>query len=95
MRGLIGRSAQNFQEGNGLWIHPSQGIHTFGMVIPIDVLYLDSQGRILKAYHELAPFRVAALLLRARSILELPAGTLVRTGTEVGDVLEIQPVSTE
>ncbi len=95
MKGLIGRSEQNFPPGKGLWISPSQGVHTFGMAFPIDVLYLDSHGTVLRTYHQLAPFRIAALLPRARSILELPAGTLARTGTEVGDLLELQPVAKE
>ncbi len=93
MRGLLGRSASDFSPGKGLWITPSQGIHTIGMAFPIDVVYLDSAGRVLKVYHKLAPFRLAALMFRARSVLELPPETLVRTKTEVGDVLEIRLVS--
>ncbi len=94
MKGLIGRSAQAFTPGNGLWIVPSNGIHTFGMSFPIDVAYLDSREQVLKLYHRLAPFRIAAPMLRARSILELPAGILAQTHTKVGDVLEIHLVKT-
>jgi uncharacterized protein len=92
MKGLLGRSSDEFGTGKGLWISPSQGIHTIGMRFPIDAVYLDCEGRIIKAYHRLAPYRVAAVLLRARSVLELPAGTLERTGTEIGDFLEIREV---
>jgi uncharacterized membrane protein (UPF0127 family) len=88
MKGLIGRAAREFDPGNALWIVPSDGIHTFGMRFPIDAVYLDSRGRILKLYHRLRPFRIAALMPSAKSVLELPAGTLIRTHTEVGDVLE-------
>ena len=91
MKGLIGRSSQAFSPGMGLWIVPSKGIHTFGMSFPIDAAYLDSSNRVLKLYHRLAPFRFAALMLRAQSILELPAGTLDQTRTEIGDVLEFRP----
>jgi hypothetical protein len=63
------------------------------MSFPIDVAYLDSCGRIVKLYHQLAPFRVAGLNLKTRSVLELPAGTLAHTRAEVGDTLEIQPVT--
>ncbi len=90
MKGLLGRSAQGFSAGKGLWLHPAQGIHTIGMAFPIDAAYLDSQGRVLKIYHRLSPFRLAAMLPRARSILELPAGTLAATHTEVGDILELR-----
>ena len=95
MKGLIGRSADAFSRGTGLWIVPSNGIHTIGMRYPIDVAYLDSKERVLKIYHRLAPFRLAALLLKARSVLELPAGTLEQTQTEVGDVLEMCSVRIE
>ncbi len=93
MKGLLGRSLQDFQPGRGLLISPSQGIHTIGMKFPIDVAYLDPKGRILKLYHQLVPCRVAAVMPRAHSILELPPGTLQRTRTAVGDVLEIRPVT--
>ena len=88
MRGLIGRRAREFPPGKGLWIVPSNWIHTFGMRFPIDAAYLDSKGRIVKLYHGLQPFRIAALNLKARSVLELPAGTLLAAHTEVGDLLE-------
>jgi len=88
MKGLIGRSSEAFPPRMALWIEPSMGIHTFGMRFPIDVAYLNSRSQVLRVYHRLAPFRVAALMIRAKSILELPAGTLEKTHTDVGDVLE-------
>ncbi len=91
MRGLIGLPAEKFSAGKGLWIIPSQGIHTIGMSFPIDAAYLDRKGRVIKLYHRLPPFRVAALMFKARSVLELPAGTLAHSQTEVGDILEITP----
>jgi len=93
MKGLLGRKA--LAAGKGLWIRPAHGIHTIGMSFPIDVAYLDRENRILRLYHRLAPLRIAAFSLRARTVLELPAGTLSRTGTAVGDELEIQPVNSE
>ena len=45
MKGLIGRSAEEFVAGKALWIVPSEGIHTFGMRFPIDAAYLDSKGK--------------------------------------------------
>lgn len=91
-RGLIGRSLEEFSKGNALWIIPCDGIHTFGMTFPIDVAYLDAQGRILRVYHRLAPFRIAALSLKTESVLELPPGMLAQTNTEVGDILKFSPL---
>jgi uncharacterized membrane protein (UPF0127 family) len=88
LKGLLGRSREEFSAGKGLWITPSQGVHTVGMSFEIDVVYLDSKRRILNIYHDLPPNRLAAFAFRAKSVLELPAGTLRRTGTRAGDVLE-------
>jgi|WetSurMetagenome_2_1015567.scaffolds.fasta_scaffold631504_1 uncharacterized protein len=88
LKGLIGRSAEDFPHGRGLWIFPSEGIHTIGMSFPIDVAYLDGSNRVVHTYHGLQPFRIARVKLRAKSILELPAGTLGESKTEVGDLLQ-------
>ncbi|HET9531675.1 MAG TPA: DUF192 domain-containing protein [Blastocatellia bacterium] len=94
MKGLLGRKASEFDSGKGLWIVPSQGVHTIGMSFPIDVIYLDSERRVIRVYHRLAPFRIAAVKIKARSVIELPAGTLAETRTEPGDVLEITELAT-
>jgi uncharacterized protein len=88
-KGLLGRSAAEFTNGKGLWIAPCRGIHTIGMSFPIDVAYLDSAGRVLRLYQSLAPFRLAAMSFRTRSVLEFPEGTLLRSGTRTGDQLLI------
>jgi len=92
MKGLLGHRPEDFQTGKGLWITPSQGIHTIGMKFPIDVVYLDSKQRVIHVCHSLSPFRFAAVKLRCRSVVELPAGTLAQTQTSIGDVLEISAV---
>jgi uncharacterized protein len=91
LKGLLGRSAQDFARGQGLWIVPCQGIHTIGMSFPIDVAYLDATGRVIRLYFSLRPFRLAAVKFRARTILELPPGTLSNSGTTIGDVIELRP----
>jgi uncharacterized protein len=93
MKGLIGRTSVTFPSGSGFWINPSEGVHTIGMRIPIDAAYLDAEGRILRLYHGLRPFRIAAVSLKTRSVLELPSGTLARTATKVGDLLEFHELT--
>ncbi len=88
MRGLIGRSPEEFRPGRGLLISPSEGIHTIGMSFPIDVVYLDSDHRVIQVYHRLRPFRFGSVRFKAKSVLELPAGTLKESRTEVGDLLQ-------
>lgn len=88
VKGLIGCASRDFIGGMALWIKPSEGIHTFGMAFPIDVAYLNAKRCVIRIYHRLPPNRIAALSLKTWSIIELPAGTLEQTGTQVGDQLE-------
>lgn len=89
IKGLIGRSSADFKPGMGLWIVPSEGVHTIGMSFPIDVVYLDGKQRVIHLCHRLPPMRIAAVKWKAQSVLELPAGTLAESGTEVGDLLHV------
>ena len=75
--------------GEGLWIAPCEGVHTFGMKFPIDVLFLNKKKKILKTRPDMVKGRIAFSLL-AHSVLELPAGTLAQTGTVAGDQLEFE-----
>ena len=77
--------------GEGLWIYPTQAIHTFGMRFPIDVVFIDRKMRVRRVYHRLAPFRLTSVVWSAKSVLELPAGSLAGTNTAVGDELQISP----
>jgi hypothetical protein len=83
---------KSLEPGNGLWIYPTQAIHTFGMRFPIDVAFLDRRLRVKRIYHALAPFRLTSLVWGAKSVLELPSGSLASTGTAVGDELQISPL---
>jgi uncharacterized membrane protein (UPF0127 family) len=75
--------------GEGLWIVPSEGVHTFGMKFAIDVLFLDKKRRIKKMRPNMVRGRIAFSLL-SHSTLELPAGTIAETGTQAGDQLEME-----
>ena len=74
------------QPGEGLWITPCESVHTFFMKFPIDLVYLDRQKKVRKVRNAVPPWRLSACL-SAHSILELPAGTVVETGTQPGDEL--------
>ena len=85
-RGLLGR--QSLSDGEGLVIAPSQGIHTFGMRFPIDVIGVARDGRVVKIRGAVPPRRLV-FALRAAAMVELPAGTADRTGLAVGDTLAV------
>ena len=77
------------ERGDGLWIVPCEAVHTFGMKFEIDVLFLNKKKQVLKIRHSM-PRRRMSLLLWAHSVLELPAGTALQTGTVRGDQLEFE-----
>jgi uncharacterized protein len=90
-RGLMGRAASAFRNGDGLWIVPSRGVHTFAMNFPIDVIYLDTANLVVHVEENLKPWRLGRVDLRAHSVLELPVSTVRSTGTTIGDEIEIMP----
>jgi uncharacterized protein len=86
-KGLLGRKA--LAPGEGLWIKPCLGIHTFFMRFPIDVAFLDKQCRVIEVVHHLAPQRLTKFVPAAAGVIELPAGTLSASGTVVGNHIVI------
>ena len=80
------------EPGDGLWIVPCESVHSFGMKFTIDVIYLNRKHKVKKVRPQMAPRRISACLT-AHSVLELPAGTIVRTGTQAGDQLQITNLS--
>jgi len=88
-RGLMATNTASFPKGRGLWIHPSHGIHTFAMRFPIDAVYLDRDRIIVHIEEDLKPWRMAAIRIRATSVLELPIGTVRESATQLGDQVDI------
>jgi uncharacterized protein len=89
-RGLMCTRTSDFQAGQGLWIAPSHGVHTFAMRFPIDVVYLSRDQTVVHLEQNLKPWRMAPVRLSAASVLELPVDTLSSTGTVIGDSIEIE-----
>lgn len=88
-RGLMAAHPSSFPLGRGLWIHPSRGIHTFAMRFPIDAVYLDRDRLVIHLEEGLKPWRLAAVRVRAESVIELPTGTIQASSTALGDQVDI------
>jgi len=86
--GLIGKRKLN--PDCGLWLYPANAIHTIGMLIKIDVVLIDKNFKVVGLRELLRPFRIVGPNFRAESVIELPAHTIFKSGTEVGDQLEIE-----
>jgi uncharacterized membrane protein (UPF0127 family) len=87
LRGLLGKIRMRSDEA--LWVVPSHGIHTIGLLFPIDVLYLDTRLRVISAVESLGPLRIAPVRWQSASVLELPPRSIYESGTQVGDQLMI------
>lgn len=86
-KGLLGRD--DLPESEGLWIKPCNNIHTFFMKFRIDCLFLDENLVIQKIASNMKPFRVAGPVWKARSVIELKAGTASKSNLAVGDQLYV------
>ena len=84
--GLLSTNALG--SGEGLLLSPCKSIHTFFMRFPIDVLFLDPQGIVL-AQKTYKPWRLSGWYRKADGVLELSAGTIERTKTQLGDRLDL------
>src|SRR5436190_23684555 len=83
--GLLGRRALNADDG--VWIVPCNSVHTFGMLFRFDLLLIDKNYRVVGLRERLCPFWMTWPNFRAKTVLELAAGTIARSGTEIGDQL--------
>jgi len=88
--GLLGR--RNLESGGGLWLVPTNSIHTVGMRFPIDVLMLSRHAIVVGLRKSVRPFSIVWPNFRANSILELPPETISKTQTEAGDRIEIAEI---
>jgi len=59
------------------------------MLFSFDVVMVDRNFRVVSVKEMVKPFRVILPKRRAESVLELPAHTIFRTRTEIGDQLLI------
>src|SRR3982750_3085969 len=85
--GLLSR--EGLDPGEGLWIVPSRGVHTCWMRFPIDVIPLDDRGVVIDPVGGINPRRIRLPRRGTAGVLELRAGALDASGTEVGHRSEL------
>src|SRR3954453_1071942 len=98
--GLMGRAT--IDPDAGLWLSGTNGIHMMFMRFAIDAVFLgkpDPAGDavvVLSVHSGLrAWIGIVPYVRGANSVLELPVGTIERTGTVVGDLVALEPVGPE
>jgi protein-S-isoprenylcysteine O-methyltransferase Ste14/uncharacterized membrane protein (UPF0127 family) len=88
LTGLLGTFPPDSRRA--LYILPCTGVHTFGMDYPLDVIFLDGDGRVVKVIRNLPPNRVTGIVPSAGSALEFPAGVLGEGEVRIGDRLRVE-----
>jgi uncharacterized membrane protein (UPF0127 family) len=83
-RGLLGRDRVD-----GVLVLPSRWVHTVGMRMPIDVAHCGADGLVLRVT-TMAPGRVGRPCLRARQVVEAPAGAMAAWDVRPGRRLELR-----
>jgi len=91
-RGMIGRDFSGF---DAMVFNRCNSIHTMLMSIKIDVIFIDRDNRICGLRKNLPPWRPFIRCGKAVSVIELPEGKIDETGTENGDILDLNAELTE
>jgi uncharacterized membrane protein (UPF0127 family) len=81
---------KSLEYGGGLWIKPCNSIHSIGMKFKFDAIFLDKKLQVVHLVREMKPWRISKMVFAAHSVLELPAGLISQTATEVGDQFDMR-----
>jgi PilZ domain len=73
--------------GAGLWLNPFRGISATSVRVPLDLIYLDQDCRVLETVESFPISRVSGSCRSAVSVLVLVADTIRSTETRRGDRL--------
>src|SRR5580693_3369160 len=85
LKGLLGKV--RLKPDDGIWLTPSRGIHTIGMLFAIDVIYLDAANRVIHLVENMGPFRISPIRIQCASILELVSRAIYSTNRQICEVL--------
>lgn len=91
-RSLLDRSLGLLRKSNprAIILKTRWGVHTFGMREPIDVLILDDNNHIKDLTEDMRPWKMFFWNPQHCTVIELPAGTVKRTKTQIGDSVEFR-----
>jgi len=87
LRGLLGK--RSLKPDSGVWIVPANAIHTIGMLFSFDLVLIDKNFKVVGLRELVRPFRITLPEHKAESVLELPAHSIFRSRTQIGDQLVI------
>jgi len=70
--GLLGRGTLAADEG--LWIERCGAVHTMGMRVALDLIFLDRSDRVVRIEYGVRPHRLAVTCREAVTVVELGVG---------------------
>ena len=75
------------KSGEGLWLSPFRGLPEWGIRVPLDLLYLDQECRVIDVVESYPVFRANAATPQPASVLALPTHSIYSSQTQAGDQL--------
>lgn len=84
---------KNFFDGDGLILYPCKQIHTFGMRINIDVIYIDKDMKVVDIEKSVKKNKFGKRRPKSYYVVELPEGTLVKYEVKIGDTVIIDELN--
>lgn len=83
--GLMGR--KNIPENEAIVFPKCSSIHTFFMRIPIDVVFVSKDGKVVRILSELKPWKMLAPVRGASHVIEMGAFSVEKKNIKLGDNL--------
>lgn len=90
-RGLMGRPQKVLNNTGYIFLFSNMRyeiFHMFFVSFPIDVIFLNEFNIVVALKHNLTPFKIHDPQVMMQSIIEMKVGTIEKTNTQVGDVIE-------
>ncbi|EEG78726.1 DUF192 domain-containing protein, partial [Dethiobacter alkaliphilus] len=72
---------------DALMLSPCNAVHTFFMRYSLDVLFLDSNMKVLHIIYGMKPGKLSPVIKDARYVVEMAVGSAGSSGVCVGDLL--------
>ncbi len=92
LQGMIGRRFRESGFDAMVFAH-CNNIHTLFMGERIDVIFLDAENKVVGLRENLARWLLWVRCSKAVSTIELPAGVIEHSGTELGHVINVSEES--
>ena len=86
---LLGWMFRQEPVNQGLLLSPCSSIHTFFMRFDIDVVFLDSQNKVVAKEENIQPYKIVFPVKGSIKTLELPANSIKKLSIKPGDIVTL------